>query len=236
MSTGSLIAFLGIALVDCINPSAIVVTLQLLSRRAPIGAVLLYIAAVFVTYTTVTILLVLGLGLVIEPLTALLETRPASIVLAVLGAAMLGYAVFSKNPKEAPEKPPLKLSSGAASGLVLLGVSVTILELPTALPLFGAVGLLTSANLPLGAWLTMVLVYNLIFVMPPVLLAFGYRWLGERGGAKLEKRLSRGARESMLWIVGILGFYTLMYALSALGVLGDSVSIELGQPNPSMGE
>lgn len=228
MATGSLIAFLGIALVDSINPSALVVTLQLLSRRAPLGAVLVYIAAVFLTYATVTVLLVLGLTAFLDPLTALLETTAATIGLGVLGAGMLAYAVFSKNPKDAPAKPPLKLSTGAVGGLFILGVSVTVMELPTAFPLLGAVALLTSENPPPVVRFTLILIYNVIFVLPPLLLTFGYRWLGERGGAKLEQRLTRGARETLLWILGIIGFYLLMYALTELGVLGDSVSFSFG--------
>lgn len=224
MVTGSLITFFGLALLDSINPSALIVTLQLLSRKAPAGAILVYIGAVFLTYTTVTILLMLGLTALLDPLTALLETRAANLALAVLGAGMLGYAVFSRNPKDAPEKPPPRPSAGASGGLFLLGVSVTILELPTALPLLGAVSVLSSAGLAPGIWLALVLVYNVIFVLPPLVLTFAYRWIGERGGANLERRLSRGARETMLWIVGFIGFYVLMSALGSLGVLGDSVS------------
>lgn len=228
MTTGSLIAFLGIAVVDSINPSALVVTLQLLSRRAPVGAILVYIGAVFLTYATVTAMLVLGVGALLEPVGALLETAAANVLLALLGAGMLGYAVFSKNPKDAPERAPMKLTTGAVSGLFLLGVTVTVMELPTAFPLIGAVGLLTTADLPFSGWFPLVLVYNVIFVLPPLLLTFGYRWLGERGGARLEKRLRRGARETLLWVIGIVGFYLLIYSLSALGVLPDSVTIEIG--------
>ena len=39
MSAGALLAFFTIALVDSINASALIVTLQLLSRRAPTGAI-----------------------------------------------------------------------------------------------------------------------------------------------------------------------------------------------------
>ncbi len=228
MPAGSLLAFIGIALVDSINPSALVVTLQLLSRRAPVSAILTYIGAVFVTYTTVMVLLVLGLGALLEPLTALMQTTAANVALAALGAGMLIYAVLAKNPKEVPVRTSRRLTAGAAGGLFLLGVSVTVAELPTALPLVGAVGLLTSANLTVGAWVALVLVYNAIFVLPPLLLTFGFDLLGERAGATLQDRLSRGARGTMLWILSIVGFYVLAYALSELGVLGDSVSVTFG--------
>lgn len=228
MLAAYLVPFFGLALLDSINPSALVVTLQLLSRKAPVRAILVYVGAVFVTYTSVTIILMLGLTAVLDPLAALLETRAANIALAVLGAGMLVYAVFSRNPKDAPEKLPLRMSTGAAGGLFLLGMTVTVMELPTAFPLLGAVGILSSADLSLGVWLPLVLVYNVVFVLPPLILTFAYRWIGERGGANLERRLSRGARETMLWIVGAIGFYMLMYALGALGVLGDWVSFDFG--------
>lgn len=228
VAAGSLIAFLGIALLDSINPSAIVVTLQLLSRRAPLGAILAYVGAVFLTYTSVMVLLVLGLTALLAPLTAFFATTAANVGLAVLGAGMLAYALFSKNPKDSPQRPPMRLSAGTAGGLFLLGVTVTLAELPTALPLVGAVGLLTSANLSAAAWVVLVLVYNVIFVLPPLLLTFGYRWLGDRAGEALQKRLTRGAKETMLWILGIVGFYMLTYALSELGVFGDSVSVTFG--------
>lgn len=225
MTIGSLVAFFAIALVDSINPSALVVTLQLLGRQAGLRAVLVYIAAVFVTYLTFGILLMLGLTALMDPLTRLMETTAANIGLAVLGGAMLGWAVFSRNPKDPPIHKPLRLTSGSISALLLLGVSVTIMELPTALPLLGAVGILSNAGLsPLG-WIPLLLAYNVIFVLPPLALALGYRWLGDRGGEKLQHRLSRGARETMLWIVGILGFYMLMNALQTLGVFGDAVSV-----------
>ena len=228
VTAGAIATFFIIALVDSINPSALVVTLQLLSRRAPLRAILTYIAAVFATYLTFSIMLVLGLTALIDPLGAFFETRAANIGLAVLGAGLLAYALFSRNPKNPPKPRPFKLTSTSVSGLILLGVSVTVMELPTALPLLGAVGLLTSADPGSAVWLPLIILYNVVFVLPPLLLTFGYRWLGERGGEKLQQSLSRGARETMLWVFGIIGFYLLMQALEALGVFGDAVSIGIG--------
>lgn len=228
MSAGAILTFFIIALVDSINPSALVVTLQLLGRRAPLKAILLYIGAVFITYLTFGILLVLGLATFIEPLGAFLETRLANILLAALGAGLLGYALFSRNPRNPSPPREYNLTATSGSGLVLLGVTVTAMEMPTALPLLGAVGLITSSGVAPAVWLPLMITYNIIFVLPPLLLTFGYRWLGERGGEKLQKQLSRGARETMLWIFGIIGFYMLMQALETLGVFGDYVTISLG--------
>lgn len=176
MSAGSLIAFFVIALVDSINPSALLVTLHLLSRNAPLPAILTYIGTVFLTYLSVSIMLLLGMTALFEPVSRLPQTTPAQI------------------------------------GLTLLS----------------AIGILTGAQLSWASWLPMLLAYNLIFVAPPLLLTFGYRWLGQRGGEKLQARLSSGARETMLWVCGIAGAYLLLQGLESLGVLGDTISIGIG--------
>lgn len=200
-------------------------TLQLLSRRAPTGAILTYIGTVFVTYLSVSILLVLGFTALLDPLQAALETRAANLVLTVLGAGLLGCALFSRKPAQAVRPEPLQLSSTTVGGLVLLGVTVTVMELPTTLPLVGAVGIISSAELSPSVWLPLLVRYSVIFVLPPLLLTFGYRRLGERGGEKLQERMNRGVRETLLWVFGIVGLYLLMMGLDALGVFGDAVTI-----------
>ena len=82
------------------------------------------------------------------------------------------------------------------------------MELPTAVPYFGAIALLTTADLPLTQWLPLLVLYNAIFVLPPVLLLVGHLVLGERLAARyadLRERLQAGARTTMLWIAGLVG-------------------------------
>jgi cytochrome c biogenesis protein CcdA len=86
--------------------------------------------------------------------------------------------------------------------------SVTAMELPTAVPYFGAIALLTSADLPMARWLPLLVLYNAIFVLPPVLLLVGHIVFGRRLNARyadLRERLQAGARETMLWIAGLVG-------------------------------
>ena len=56
-----LLGLLALALVDSINPSALVVTLYLLTRERVLAQVLVYVAAIFVTYVTLGAILMLGL-------------------------------------------------------------------------------------------------------------------------------------------------------------------------------
>ncbi len=89
-----------------------------------------------------------------------------------------------------------------------IGVTVTAMELPTAVPYFGAIALLTTADLPMARWLPLLVLYNAIFILPPVLLLVGHIVFGRRLDARyadLKERLQAGARETMLWIAGLLG-------------------------------
>lgn len=113
-------------------------------------------------------------------------------------------------------------SQGLAATL-LLGVTVTAAEFPTAFPYLGAIGILNSLELPPFGWLPLLLSYNLIFVLPPLLLFGAYRVLGRRYRGRFErfeKRLQHEARETLLWIVGIVGFLLLADALRHFGPFG----------------
>lgn len=107
--------------------------------------------------------------------------------------------------------------------MFLLGVTVTAAELPTAFPYLGAIGILNGLGLSPSGWLPLLLAYNLIFILPPLLLFGAHRFLSERYRgwfARYEKRLEREARETMLWIVGIVGFLLLADALRYFNFFG----------------
>ena len=105
------------------------------------------------------------------------------------------------------------------AGLFLLGAVITVLELPTALPYLGATGILAQSGLGFAAWFPVLLAYNAVFVLPPVVLAVAFLYLSERASARLVERLRRGARETTLWIYGLVGFYLLANGLSLAGVI-----------------
>lgn len=93
------------------------------------------------------------------------------------------------------------------------------MELPTAVPYFGAIALLTAADLPITQWLPLLILYNVIFVMPPLLLLAGHVVFGRRLDARyaaLRDRVQAGARETMLWILGLVGSALLAWSIVEL--------------------
>lgn len=60
------------------------------------------------------------------------------------------------------------------------------------------------------------MLYNLIFVLPPLVLLVGHLALGRRADlvlGRLRDRLGRAAREGFLWLLGLVGFFLLGDAL-----------------------
>lgn len=217
---GSLLALLGLALLDSINPSALAMTLFLVTTGARAGRVLTYIAAVFVTYFTIGLLLMLGLTTLLGTFQSVFENTAAYMVQAIIGAAMLIYSFLPNKLEQDGVELKAPRSQGFAA-MFLLGVTITAAEFPTAFPYLGAIGILNSLELPLLGWLPLLIGYNLIFVAPPLLLFGAYRFFGSRYRAwfeRYEKRLKHEARETMLWTVGIVGFLLLADALRRLEV------------------
>jgi cytochrome c biogenesis protein CcdA len=201
-----LLGLLALALVDSINPSAIVVTLYLLSRDSVPSQVVAYVAAIFVTYLTLGALMMSGVEAFLPSLRTMGGGRLGLALEGLIGLALLLYAIRARSMStSAPQVEP---SGSTYAALALLGVTVTAMELPTAMPYFAAIAILTSADLPIARWLPLLVLYNAIFVLPPLLLLAGHGLFGKRLDARyaaLRDRLQAGARETMLWIAGLVG-------------------------------
>jgi cytochrome c biogenesis protein CcdA len=214
-------AIVGLAVVDSINPSALLATIALLLRgRSARPLVAVYLVAVLVTYLAIGLALTLGLGLTPR---AVLQSDATYLAQGVLGAAMLAYAVAAPGRRREPGRAAPRRLPAARRPLAVfaLGVAVTVLELPTALPYLGAVGAITRAELAVAEWLPLLLLYNLIFVLPPLALLAGHLALGDRADpllGRLRDRLGGAAREGMLWLLGLVGFFLVADALARLGV------------------
>lgn len=198
-----------LAVLDSINPSAIVVTLFLLAMAGSraLAQVSVYVATIFVTYLAFGVAMLLGIESLLPSLGSVLRGRAGFVAQTLVGLVLLVYSVTASTTRAAA--PPIARPSACTlAGLVVLGVSVTAMELPTALPYFAAIALVTEAGLPMRAWAPLLGVYNAIFVLPPIALLVGHLVLQDRLAhpyAALRQRLESGAREAMLWVAGLVG-------------------------------
>ncbi len=198
-----------LAVLDNINPSAIVVTLYLLSisKSRVLVHVGVYLGAIFVTYFALGALMLLGVEALLPSLGGVLHSRIGLIAQSLVGLALLVYSLTAQT-NHAPTRAVARPSASTYAALAVLGISVTAMELPTAIPYFAAIALMTEAALPIQAWAPLLGLYNLIFVLPPIALLVGHLVLGRRLAqryAALRQRLERGAREAALWVAGLVG-------------------------------
>src|SRR5918994_822733 len=127
-----LLGLLALALVDSINPSAIVVTLYLLSGGRVPAQIVVYVAAIFLTYLTLGVVMMSGIDALLRSLGTMGSGRLGFIVQGLIGLAMLLYAI--RAPTTAKSAPRVEPSARSYAALALLGVTVTAMELPTAVP------------------------------------------------------------------------------------------------------
>ncbi|MHC6175678.1 GAP family protein [Glutamicibacter endophyticus] len=115
-------------------------------------------------------------------------------------------------------------------GLLILAVVAGVLELPTMLPYLGAMSALAHSGWADATQILALGGYCVVMVLPAVVLTLARQMLGAKLEAPLRRwgaKLSRMARESLPWIVGIAGFFLLRWALNGvdIGELLDRVGL-----------
>lgn len=222
------LAMLGLAVVDSINPSALVVAAVVLTTSRPehrIPGLLAYVAGIFVSYLALGLVVLAGIEGVLGLARDLADSRVVLIGQAVAGGLLLLYAVLAPATVDARKRRRRDelLQRGLRPALLFsYGAYVTVVELVTALPYFAALALLGNADLPFPLSAAVLVAYCLVFVAPPLGVAVLYRrrreWIDAWVRQREEKADSRG-RETLLWIAGIAGFLLLSRAVVSLGVL-----------------
>ncbi|HEU4423464.1 MAG TPA: GAP family protein, partial [Pilimelia sp.] len=217
-----LIALLGLALVDSLNPSVIGVTVYLvLAGDRYVARVLTYLSGVFVTYLGIGVLLLAGVTAVADEVAPVLDSGPVYAAQLAIGAGMLAYAILAPGrSKTAARWEPRSVRPAA---LFLLGVTVSILEFSTALPYLAAIAVLSRANLPLPLAVGLLAAYTAAMLLPPLLIIAGYARLRDRFGSHLgrwQERLRAGTRTAWLTIVGLVGFALVADALAYFRFFG----------------
>ncbi|MEU4703833.1 GAP family protein [Nonomuraea dietziae] len=215
MSIETIGAVLGLALLDTLSPTVIGITLYLLlTRPHRVGALLgVYLGSVAIAYFALGVLLMLGLGAVAP----LVDDTVWAWGQAVLGAALIVGSYFI--PDKNPERASIRARSFTMRSMLLLGLGTWLFEFATAVPYFGAIGIMTSADLPAVQWSPLLGGYVTIMVIPGILLLVAWAALGERLRARFERwqnKLSSGSRTVVSWIVWIAGCLILLEAVDTL--------------------
>ena len=220
------LSVLGLALLDSLNPSAVVVSLLIVvarfdDRRRMAASLLAYAAGIMVAMVGVGVALMLGLRVLIDQVLRDVSERTLDIVQLAVGVTILLIgALTPARPKR--RRRPLDLDRGAGR-LFVLGLGVTVVELSSALPYLAAVGILTSADLPPVQWVAWLVAYSAIVVLPVVLilligLATASREGAREWAAKRADSLREAGRGLILTILFLLGLFLTADAVTRLGL------------------
>ena len=98
-----------------------------------------------------------------------------------------------------------------------MGAAFCIVELTSAFPYFGFLAVLTGYQLIFPLVLVFILIYDFMYVLPLILLYFGYNRLqGTAAVRKLEHVLGRISAYIVPVVVGRLGAFLVYYGGSSL--------------------
>ncbi|MBW4662532.1 MAG: GAP family protein [Drouetiella hepatica Uher 2000/2452] len=218
----SLLAYLvAIAALDSLNPTTTAIQIYLLSTPKPVPRSVSFIAGVFITYWIAGLAVTLGASQLtinlpgLPPLLMYTLQLIIGIVLLLVGWNLNKFAGDSQEAKR-----PAQLTIAQT---FLFGSAATLWDFPTALPYLAAIERIVRSQFDLFTTMGILAIYNIIFVLPLIVLLGLYIYLGEHS-TSLMHRFNRSIQK---W-----GPRILRVLLIGLGILliADCIAFALGHP------
>jgi cytochrome c biogenesis protein CcdA len=178
-----------IGLADSLNPTTIAPALYLATggerSRAQVAE---FTFGVFVVYLLGGAIIALGPGQLILSLVPNPSVDARHIIETVAGAALLVAALWLWRHRKrlCDQQLPTPREEGRSS--VILGATITAIELPTAFPYFAAIAAIVGSGLDPARQLVLLLLFNVCFVFP----LLGIMATMTFGGEQAERLLTTG--------------------------------------------
>ncbi len=178
---------ISVGLADSMNPSTIAPALYLATGENAKRDLAQFILGAGGIYLIGGLLIVLGPG---EALLALVPHPHAEVryiletiagVVVLTGGLVLWHRRHRLSEKEMPAP-----KSGGRSAFVL-GLSIMVLELPTALPYFAVIAAVVGSGLGAASQVLLVVIYNVCFVLPLLAMLATVLFAGDSAGPLLAR-------------------------------------------------
>ncbi|MFC9542519.1 GAP family protein [Lysinibacillus sp. NPDC056959] len=213
MGTDILIYLGGLALLDTLSPTIIGVTLFLVltDNRNLTSRLLAYLLTVGLLYFSLDIIMMLGLNFILETFSNIFQNKIVSWVIFIVGVILFIASFFIPANKQSNIPKP---KTQSIFSIIIIGITTFIIEAGMALPYFAANGLLTTTNMPFYQWLPIIAVYNIIMVLPALLLFLGYKLFGKWINptlVNLRNKISSGSSSALSWMMCIVGVILIFY-------------------------
>lgn len=184
---GLALAVVAIALPDSLNPSLIVAAAYLALGAHPVRRTVVFTITAFAVTLAGGVAIALGLGdLILSLLPKLSDTAKWDVITVVGVLVMCGAVViWWRRDALAGEPANRRRQPDEGSSAVLLGVGIAGVELLTAFPYFAVIAMLLGSSVSGASKISLLVLYNLIYVMPLIAVVVIRAVMGEKGAELL---------------------------------------------------
>jgi cytochrome c biogenesis protein CcdA len=209
-----------IGLADSINPSTIAPALYLSAGDRARNRVMEFTLAVFAVYLFGGALFALGPGQLLRSLLPHLHHTVRDVAEIVAGVVLLAAAAMTWRNRGRLIERGMPASNPRARSSVLLGATITAIELPTAFPYFAAIAAIAGSGLDVLGQLVLLLVFNVCFVLPLIGIVAVLTFAPDRSGRMLGRGrdfLERRWPQTLAILLVIIGLVALL--IGATGII-----------------
>lgn len=212
-----------IGLADSLNPSTIAPALYLASGERPRTRVAEFTLSVFLVYLAGGVLIGVGAGQLVRSIVPDIDIRETSRYVSelVAGVLLLGAAWMIWRRRHRMAARGFPVSSPNRRSSVMLGASITAVELPTAFPYFAAIAAVVGSGLGPGREFGLLLLFNVCFVLPLIGILLTLVFGGDRAGELLAKGrlfLERRWPHLLCALVALVGAIALFFGATGLAM------------------
>lgn len=214
---------ISIGIADSLNPSTIAPALYLSTGDDGRRRVAEFTAAVFVVYLLGGALIAIGPGVLLRSLVPHLGPTVRHVVELAVGIGLLIAAAMLWRNRERLRERGLPASNPKRRSSLLLGASISALELPTAFPYFAAIAAILASGLGAPRQLLLLLVFNLCFILPLIGIIATLTFAGDRSDRLLARGrsfLERRWPHTLAILLGIVGVLALLFGATGLAAQG----------------
>lgn len=205
---------LGLAVVDTLSPSVLGGTAYIMLTKSEKKGqrLLLFLAITQGAYFVLGVLFMLGIEPVIDVFRQLKESSFVSVIFLIIGLTLI-YLSFSL-PKWTQNKNGNAYSrifqktgeSLSVKVIVIIALTVFLIEVTQAIPYWAMLGLITYHKLSLPVWLPTIAMYNIIMVLPSLVILLLYKNHPQKTEFKLVKLKNRLIHsKATMWAIGGAG-------------------------------
>lgn len=220
MGTETWIYLGGLAVLDTLSPTIIGVTLFLIltDSKNITSRLLSYLLTVVILYFSLGIIMLSGLNFITEAFSTFFQSELFKLALLVLGIILLAGSYYIPADKKSDIPKP---ETQSIFSMVFIGVVTFIIEAGTALPYLAAIGLLTAIDIPFWDKTPIIAAYNMIMVLPALVIFMGYTLFRKRitpALVRLQNKILNRSNSALSWMLFIVGLILILHSIDGITI------------------